>query len=195
MGVDTALNREGNEKLWQRLQREVGELRNMGCKILMAGDFNGHIGGNGEDWEGWGKRNVNGKALMKLVKSHNLVIGNRLGCCKGRVTWRRGEQKSVVDFIIMDAQVAGGVEEIVIDELQERWSTNADHNWIKIVARGWECGRGIEIEKGQKWQLGEKARWGLFRQQLEEELEVWKRDVPQMEDMEGGVQLAYRELL
>ena len=51
MGVNTRLYRAWNNNSWEKLDVEVGALHSQGFKLVLAGDFNGHIGNGRDEWE------------------------------------------------------------------------------------------------------------------------------------------------
>jgi len=136
MGVNSRLNKEWNERIWERLEWEIGELKQIGFRVVLAGDFNGHIGKEEGEWGRWGKINTNGRKLLRLAEKRNMVIANRMEKCTGKYTWSRGATTSVVDFILVDERTAGEVVEMVIDDNQSRWSIASDHCFIRLTVRG-----------------------------------------------------------
>ena len=63
----------------------------------MIGDFNGHIGE--ENISGGGVLNKNGKRVLEVCQVMNLEIMNSSEKCKGKYTWNRGTEKSIIDFV------------------------------------------------------------------------------------------------
>ena len=73
-GVD----REWNDRIMEWLRRQIQELQRRGRRIILGGDFNGHIG-NGEQGIKGNKEeiNVNGRRVLELAKDKELEIVNR----------------------------------------------------------------------------------------------------------------------
>ena len=65
--------------------------------LILLGDFNGHIGIIGEQ-----PQNFNGKIVLDLMSECRLVLVNATEKCNNTYTWSRGEQKSAIDFILMN---------------------------------------------------------------------------------------------
>ena len=64
--------------------------------IFLLEDFNGHIGILGDQ-----QINHNRKLLMDITTESNLILLNSTDKCDGTYTWSRGDQKSVIDFVIV----------------------------------------------------------------------------------------------
>ena len=78
-GVD----REWNDRIMEWLRRQIQELQQRGCRLILGGDFNGHIG-NGEQGIKGNKEeiNVNGRRVLELAKDKELEIVNMGGKCR-----------------------------------------------------------------------------------------------------------------
>ena len=68
--------------------------------LLVMGDFNAHLGILEDRRE-----DVNGMMVMEWLDKFDLVLMNADAKCEGVYTWRRGEQKSAIDFILMNVCV------------------------------------------------------------------------------------------
>ena len=99
-----------------KLEVERGELN--GDKILVVGDMNSRVenGADNQDEQ----NSSNGKYLKSLVDEHHLRIANFHTSTTGKWTRiqqsKRGEVKSVIDYILLDETTANGVLEVMIDE-------------------------------------------------------------------------------
>lgn len=107
-----------------------------------------------------------------MVAKRHLVIGNRLNCCQGTKTWSRGDQSSIIDFVILDNQLLHMVKDITIDEDHERWTCNSDHAWIRIQITGSDLSPNT-VKKEPRWNI-HGGNWDRFAQELEESLAEWE---------------------
>eukprot|EP00794_Sanderia_malayensis_P017185 gene17185-18915_t len=82
--------------------------------IFIMGDFNAHIGIIGEQQINW-----NGKEIPDLMSEDNLILMNDTDKCNGLYTWSRGEQKSVIDFILVNKKAYQICKYTKIDEQQD----------------------------------------------------------------------------
>ena len=84
------------------------------------GDFNCKVGdaitGNTESIS------KGGKMLLKMINEENLNLVNSLKVCKGKWTWYRRfketghEQKSILDYFIINEEVSSTITQAIIDE-------------------------------------------------------------------------------
>ena len=65
--------------------------------VFLFGAFNGHTGTIGEQ-----QQNYNGKLLMDLIIECNLSMLNDTDKCSGINTWSRGDQKSTIEFVLVN---------------------------------------------------------------------------------------------
>jgi len=192
MGVNTRTNREWNQEIWDRLHTETEELQILGYKIMVVGDFNGHIGQEKGEWERWGKENENGRNLLRLVEKRNLTIANKSRKCKGRWTWSSRGQKSTIDFALMDNWVGECLEEMTIDEDQRRWTTGSDHCWIQIKLKGQVWEQRATGERTKRWKINRRTKWAEYRERMALRIQAWEREKP---PTGGYAEKGYRELM
>lgn len=103
--------------------------------MIIGGDFNAHI------MERGGKQDRNGDLMKELVENNSLEIGNLLEQCEGQITWQRKNQKSSIDFVLMNEEATMRTTKIKIDE-EGLWSLGSDHNRILVILE--------EISKSKK---------------------------------------------
>ncbi|KAG2460450.1 CFDP2 protein, partial [Polypterus senegalus] len=82
--------------------------------ILLAGDFNAHIGTDRMGWEslmgrfGHGHINDNGLRLLSIASANNLLVGNShfQHPLKHQLTWRNpaGKDSAVLDYILVNSR-------------------------------------------------------------------------------------------
>ena len=94
--------------------------------VFLLGDFNGHTGTIGEQ-----QQNYNGKLLMDLIIECNITMLNDTDKCTGINTWSRGDQKSTIDFVLVNNKGYQTCEWMEIDETQDVFDLS-DHNLIDI---------------------------------------------------------------
>ena len=97
--------------------------------LLITGDFNGHVGLTGDQ-----KLDTNGKMILEWMEKYRLIMLNDDERCKGVYTWNRGEQKSVIDFALINEQMYEKFQEMSIDEEKEEIDLS-DHNLLEICCR------------------------------------------------------------
>ena len=96
-------------------------------KLLLLGDFNGHIGVLGEQ-----KLNRNGKRVIDIIENFNLNLLNLDDKCNGELTWAQGEYNSVIDFVLANEDMYKDFVQMDIDENWEKLNIS-DHNLINIL--------------------------------------------------------------
>ena len=74
----------------------------------VLGDFNGHLGYLGEQEE-----NENGKQINKFIEETGLLLMNIDTKCTGVYTWERGQQRSVIDLVMVNWKGYGKVKRVV----------------------------------------------------------------------------------
>lgn len=87
--------------------------------LMILGDFNAHLG-----YLGYQGENENGKIINKLIEKNNLVLLNLDERCSGIYTWRRGEQSSAIDLVLVNEFAFSKFKSIKIDEKEDEidWS-------------------------------------------------------------------------
>ena len=113
------------------LQEEITEMSNEG-EILLAMDGNAKIGLLGEDIS------RNGSLLLETIEQTGLVLMNGTEKCRGKVTrfnTKNDREKSAIDFVLANEEVAKWINEINIDEdgmIRVRGKNETDHNTITM---------------------------------------------------------------
>ena len=88
--------------------------------IFILGDFYAHLEIIGDQ-----DVNYNGRIVL------GMILLNDTEKCKGIYTWGRGDQKSAIDFILLNTLADKLCQEMNIDEKQEKFDLS-DHNLIDI---------------------------------------------------------------
>lgn len=94
--------------------------------LIVTGDFNGHVGFKGEQ-----KLDENGKMIIEWMEKYKLTMLNDDVKCQGEYTWRRENQKSIIDYALVSNGFYNRFLEMKIDEDQELVDIS-DHNLIEI---------------------------------------------------------------
>ena len=78
-------------------------------RLMVCGDFNGHVGESIDGFEGvhggsgFGARNLEGEVLLEFADSHSLVTTNTCftKVDSKKITYESGGNRSVVDYILV----------------------------------------------------------------------------------------------
>ena len=108
-----------NKKLKKDIENKIE--RNEKEGLIIAGDFNGHlrmIDGRNDD--------KNGKMITEWVEGYGMILLNLDEKCEGRYTRVRGEQRTTVDYILVNKKIYDMFENMRIDENKEVME-NSDH--------------------------------------------------------------------
>ena len=115
-----------NQDLFQMLTKEVIYLRQKGFIVLAMGDFNTHVGeipgleGNHPDV------NRNYSMFTNFLSDSNLVIINTLDLCDGLFTRFKRQQKSLLDYGLIDGDHVQKVNSFKVDT-DARFDCMTDH--------------------------------------------------------------------
>ena len=82
--------------------------------LILLGDFNGHI-----DMLGYQKQDENGRVVVELINDFGLSLLNLDEACQGMYTWGRLEQKSAIDFVLVNKKAYENFQSLHIDESRE----------------------------------------------------------------------------
>ena len=143
-----------NSTLHTKILRDVNTLRGEGTKVLLLGDFNGHLHRlqqpQGTD--------PNGRFLEHLHTSHILNIINLSTICKGINTWTRGDSSTCIDYVLADDNTTQHIQSMHIDELQEFWTLGQDHHFIEVILK-LQVTRSTPKPKIFYWPLRDNIDW------------------------------------
>ncbi len=106
--------REWNDDIESNLMEEIQQLKKEGTEVCLVGDFNGHIEGMRE--KQGEKTDTNGERVMRLTEQNNMEIVNRSEKCRGKWTWMQRGSKTVVDYVMMDTNLAERIVKMTVDE-------------------------------------------------------------------------------
>ena len=157
-------------------------------KLLIVGDFNGHIGYLGNQ-----DLNLNGKRVIDILERNNLILINSDERCIGEFTWKQRNFKSVIDFVICNHQMNETILRMKIDEEKEMTDVS-DHNLIEIV---------MKVRKQEKTfkKKGEKFSYYKINKEIGEKyIEEMKKDIntnkiQKMEELEHLIKVKADNIL
>ena len=129
-GFQAADDRHGtwNDILYSVLCSEVYSLRQEGYRVVLLGDFNGHIGGNinGNHPD----INRNGQRFLNFLSNSSCAqINGRADLTTGLWTRQQGGISSVLDYAVVSVEHLPSVQSMFIDD-QGCFGGGSDHNWI-----------------------------------------------------------------
>ena len=116
---DKARNKEIKQKAEAIIKKEEEH------PLLILGDFNGHLGFLGPQ-----QCDENGRMVVNWLDEHNLVLLNADPNCTGETTWSRGEQKSSIDFMLVNQKLYQNFYSMDIDEDKSSFDLS-DHHMIE----------------------------------------------------------------
>ena len=147
------------------LSEEIKEFRSEGEIIIMM-DGNGKLGLLGEE------KSRNGKMLEAVFEENNLLVLNKSDKCIGKVTRQNtshGDEKSAIDFIVVEESVEKSVIKMEIDEtgiLRMKGEKDSDHNTIVLTLK-LEGQEKTKPERRTQWRLNAPQEcWNKFRHEL-----------------------------
>ena len=133
--------KEANKRIKRDIQRIIENNEQEG--LIIAGDFNGHlrmIDGRKDD--------ENGKMIIGWGEEYGLITLNLEEKCEGTYTRIVKEQKTTVDYILVNKKIYDIVEEIEIDENRDILE-GSDHVAMRMSLRVKET-RGFQKPKWKK---------------------------------------------
>ena len=150
---------EWNDELYGILNAEMSVLDQLNKNVMIMGDFNGHV-----QWEGTSEENKNGKRVRNFTEEHNMDIVNLTEMCKGKWTWMRNNQKSIIDYVLTNENMTSVVSEMTVDD-KGIWESFSDHNWIEVKIQCKPRERKTDIEG--KWNIRDNTNWARYKEMLE----------------------------
>ena len=175
---------EETENQYQELITTINQLKKEGNIILM-GDFNAKITVMKEDCQQQASRN--GKLLENLLKLTNTTAINTTKKHTG--TWTRenrnkADEKSVIDYIIMDKTTEKSITESETDNSNKypiEGKNRTDHN---IISATIQINETVTSTKLTKWKQQPKQKWTEYNKEVQKEwsqLEANQQTYPNLE--------------
>ena len=105
-----------------------------------------------------------GKRVRNFTEEHNMDIINMTEMCKGKWTWMRNNQKSIIDCVLTNENMTSVLSEMTVDDkgICESFS---DHNWIEAKVQCKPKERKTDI--GGKWNIRDNTNWARYKERLE----------------------------
>ena len=107
---------EVRQQFFERLKLEVERGEINGDYILLVGDMNGRLESENET----NLDSPNGELLKSLVDEHHLKVANFHSNSLGKWTriqqTKKGEKKSVIDYLLLDEGLCSHLTEVIVDE-------------------------------------------------------------------------------
>lgn len=190
---------EWNDRIEQTLVEDIQQHQTEGAKVLLLGDFNGHIGEQEGGVQGTlHETDENGRRVIRIMQGNNLVMLNGSDKCSGKWTRMRGGQKpSIIDYALVEEHNREMVHQMEIDDSGKGLADSTDHSWIELQIKMESSTE--ENEKGPvgkpRWRINDKTDWGAFRERLEAEIDRWNEELDRIGEEGEDAEIAYRALV
>ena len=175
-----------NDLIYNQIQIEILKLRREGFRIILLGDFNGHIGSKlGQGIPGnHSEINTNGYRLLSFLKNVDLVHVNgavlnsgdwSTKITQGLWTRQRGGRSTILDYGVISREHLNTVVSMKIDDQGHLPCGNSDHNWIVLTVKDnfvKQSRKLVVDEIKESWDINENSDWKPFTQHINKELEV-----------------------
>lgn len=120
--LDTA-DLERNRNIYEEMDRTVRKIPYDLPKVIL-GDFNGHVGFIGHQ-----EMNRKGEMMLEFMEKWDLVMLNASDRCDGVYTRIQGNERSVLDYYLVDERMHDRFVNMKIDEGKETYDLS-DHCYI-----------------------------------------------------------------
>ena len=132
--MDNTSSREWNNKLEEKISKDIATLRDEGNSIILLGDFNGHIRvEDGGIPGGDVVTDTNGRRVINLTNNTGLTMLNNQQNCVGKWTWMKNNSRSIIDYVLLDKKLhTKKVSMSIDDDGRTLWPSDPDHNWIEV---------------------------------------------------------------
>lgn len=110
--VHNEVDKHNNLEIKHEVEKKIEKVEDEALAII--GDFNGHIGILGEQ-----RVDANGRIILEWINKYNLIILNCDSNCLGTYTWNSRNQRSVIDYILVNRKMYDHYKDMIIDENQE----------------------------------------------------------------------------
>ena len=157
-----------NTSLLNVLRSEVSALRRAGFRVVLLGDFNGHVGcdrtigivGNHSSV------NRNGQRFLDFLDDCNCVhINGREDLTTGLWTRQSGGVSTVLDYGVIALEHVSSVRSMFIDDQGLYAGGGSDHNWIFLELED-NFVRKVRIsnlpKKKKSWNISHDQDWSGF---------------------------------
>ncbi len=153
-----------NKDLMDNIAIQVENLKNNKWQVIIMGDMNGHIGKMVP--ENNPQTNATGRAIKQLITSQDLRLVNGTTKCTGTWTWHRGNQKSIIDLILVSQQNFTQVTKMQIDE-ENAHNFPSDHALITLQLECLRPQKKYHQQSKTVWNITPDTNWRAFQNTLE----------------------------
>ena len=166
------MNADWNNSLYSVLRMEVASLRRDGFRVVLLGDFNGHVGDNPATGGIVGNKtdiNRNGRRFLDFLHDTNCVhVNGYQNLATGIWTRQRAGVSSVIDYGVIAQEHLKSVKSMFIDD-QGLHGGGSDHNWIFLDLDD-SFVKKIRVSnlpiKRASWNLTPNQDWSGFQDML-----------------------------
>ena len=164
-------NYSWNEGIYKIISKEQTNYQNMGYRVLIIGDLNGHIGNQKDGIRNNNpKINPNGQLIINYTKTHNLMILNKNEKTSGLWTRQANGSNTILDYALLDKQYKKDFISMEIDDNGD-FPTQSDHNWIFITLQDNFTNKPITNTNNKKpknrWNILDDQNWDNYKEDLE----------------------------
>ena len=173
-----------NDLIYTQVQSEIVELRKKGYRIVLLGDFNGHIGnvlGQGVPGN-HPEINSNGWRFLSFLKSADLIHvngavrtpgdwGSRMS--EGLWTRQRGGRSTILDYGVVSKEHMDTVINMRVDDNGTMPCGKSDHNWLVLFVKDnfiKQSRRVVLEEVKEVWDINEESDWKPFTDEIKKNI-------------------------
>ena len=171
--------RDWNDKIEELVNNDVHEMYEEGKRIILIGDFNGHIAEEDGGVHGCTHQtNINGERIKRIMKHNNLHMINKIEQCRGKWTWMARDRKSIVDYVLADQTITNKIKSMTIDDEGKKLAQQSDHNWIELEIKA-EVEQTSNLRKeqmGTRWKINPNTNWDKYREEINHMLNKWMEE-------------------
>ena len=174
-----------NDLIYNQVQIEIVSLRKQGYRIVLLGDFNGHIGSVlGQGIPGnHSEINTNGWRLLSFLKNADLVHINGAVAnpgdwtsklTKGLWTRQRGGRSTILDYGVVSKEHVDTVVKMEVDDEGKLPCGNSDHNWLLLIVKDnfvKQNRKMVVDEIKEVWNISEESDWKPFTAYIESQIQ------------------------
>jgi hypothetical protein len=137
----------------------------------LYGDFNGKI----RAFRDICKQSSNGILLEDLVENTEMIVLNSDKKCTGKITWTRGPQSFVIDYVLCSQNMYATTKSLLTDEGHE-YSVGSDHNFLivkAVIPTTMQLPSRKEKSNITKWNIKSDTNWEVFQTAISKSFDGW----------------------
>ena len=143
-----SIERQQIHEFWQEVETQISLAKDNNCYVVLQCDANAKLG-SAIFQKDPHKQTENGFMFYEMVRRQNLFILNMDEKCQGSITRHRktknGDEKSIIDFLLVCDQLKVHFEQMIIDE--ERTHILTKYSSVKGVKTKIESDHNIQFAK------------------------------------------------